>query len=48
MVKENWVPFGQNNPQRETLHFIENLKWIKGKAKLWPFHKRQNEDQEVK
>jgi hypothetical protein len=48
LVRENWIPFHQESNQSTTSHFVENLKRIKAKTKIWAFQKRQNEDLELK
>jgi hypothetical protein len=48
LIKENWTPFDQRNPLSATFQFVDNLKKIKEKVKIWDFQKRQREDQELK
>jgi len=38
----------QNVPRLVAFHFVDNLKRIKEKVKIWAFEKRQREDQELK
>jgi hypothetical protein len=48
LVREKWSPFSQEINFSVATHFVKNLQTIKGKTKIWAYHKQLSQDLELK